>query len=445
MLNRLVVLAWLIISLLNIGHGHAGIKEDYEQAHKIYLAAGACMAAYSNRYGQLTNKYLERENWHIEKFEQAGNTVDSRFLLARKQCNNGQQVILAFVGTENEKDMKANLKVEKVYFAGSNLEEFAANADKYGIPSTEPKVHRGFHDFVQNALTAKGQDVDGTTKYLAEMLLADKEGKVLLVGHSRGGAAATLAGARLISMGVRPEQIEIITFGAPAVGNEAFAGRFEPVLNLTRVVLSGDPVTGILQTLVGGYKQFGRGLTWAAPSTTDFPHEMSAYADVAIKKYYDARERAVQAGLVQLPTSTPEAGGSGGKVYVAPLINNLPGYLAEEFRYIREILFDEYRQILPDYSFAADSDSGGLRQQAREAGCKWLIIPEVSGYRMKQERNVYNIAIFQAVYDVNSGDIVKGAGFSTGTYNLTPVEAFIHVTKGMTYDWLIKGIRQRNF
>lgn len=190
--------------------------------------------------------------------------------------------------------------------------------------------------------------------------------------------------------------------------------------------------------MVGGYKHFGRELTWESPATTDFLHDMTAYADVAIKKYYDARERAVQAGLIQLPSSTPGSGGSEGKVYVAPLINNLPVYLAKEFRYIKEILFDEYRQTLPDYYFAADSDFSRLRQHASKAGCKWLIIPEVTGYRMKQERNVYNIAIFQAVYDVNTGDIVKAAGFSTGTYNLTPVEAFIHVTKGMTYDWLMK-------
>ena len=72
---RLVVLACLIISLLSMGQCHAGIKEEYEQAHKIYLAAGACMAAYSDRYGQLTNKYLERENWQIERFEQAGNIL----------------------------------------------------------------------------------------------------------------------------------------------------------------------------------------------------------------------------------------------------------------------------------------------------------------------------------------------------------------------------------
>ena len=365
--------------------------------------------------------------------------MDSRFLLAIKQWNNGQQVyILAFVGTENEKDMKANLKVEKAYFAGSNLEEFAANADKHEIPPTEPKVHRGFHEFVQNALTAKGQDVDGKAKYLTEMLLADKERKVLLVGHSRGGAAAILTGARLISMGVRPEQIEIITFGAPAVGNEAFAGRFEPVLNLTRVVLFGDPVTGVLQTMVGGYKQFGHQLTWESPATVNFPHEMTAYADVAIKNYYNERERAVQAGLIRLPSTKAGLGESKGKVCVAPLINNLPDYLAKEFPYLREIFFDEYREILPEYVFAGDSDVGRLRKKAREAGCKWLIVSEVSGYRLKEERNAYNISLFQAVYDVNTGAIIKATDFSTGTYNLTPVEAFIHITKDMSYDWLVK-------
>ena len=123
--------------------------------------------------------------------------------------------ILAFAGTESVIGMRANLLVDKVYFAGGNLDEFAVYAAKQDVPTAEPKVHRGFHEFVQAGLTVKVQDDDGDSKTLAEMLLANKERKVYLVGHSRGGAAATLSGARLISMGVNPEQIEIITFGAP--------------------------------------------------------------------------------------------------------------------------------------------------------------------------------------------------------------------------------------
>jgi hypothetical protein len=334
--------------------------------------------------------------------------------------------------------MKANFKVEKVYFAGSTLEEFAAAAAEQGVSSSEPKVHRGFHEFVQTGLAAVTKGADGDTDGIVEMLLKNRDRKIYIVGHSRGGAAAVIAGARLISMGVKPEQVEIITFGAPVVGNAAFATRYEPILNLTRVVVSGDQVTGVLQTLVSDYKQFGREVLWDMAAGVENPHEMTGYADIAIKQYYDKREQARKAGYIQLATSRTVTGASKGVVFVLPLKNSLPEYLSKDFWYIQQALYDEYRHILPEFVFAPEPVSSRLLRKAADAGCRWVIVPEVSGYRLKDERNAYCISLLQVVYDVASGEIVKAAGFSTGTFNLTPLEAFIHISKGMTYDWLLQ-------
>jgi hypothetical protein len=436
-MRHLIITVCFLIALMSQGLVQAGAKEDYDQAYKIYIAAGACMSAYSDRYGQMANKYLEQEGWHVDHYEKIGNSVDARFLLAKKMSDQGQPMfVLAFVGTENIKDMQANLKWDKVYFGGTNLEEFADNAARQGVPNSEPKVHRGFHEFVQAGLAVKTQLDDGEPKNLAEILSTNQERKIYLVGHSRGGAAATLAAARLISMGVKPEQIEIINFGAPAVGNAAFAARFEPVLNLTRIVISGDPVTGVLQALVGGYKQFGREIMWDNP-VSDQPHDMADYADLALKRYYDARLKAVQAGIISLPTKAA-AGAGGGRVYVAPLKNSLQGPQAKEFWYFEQALQDEFRRVLPEYVFADHSAVDNSLKRAALAGCKWLVVPEVSGYQMKDERNVYFISLLQTVYDVKTGDIVKTGLFSTGTYSMTPLEAFVHVCKGINYDWLKK-------
>ncbi|MDR3588899.1 MAG: DUF2974 domain-containing protein [Negativicutes bacterium] len=435
-MKRLIMTVCFLLVFVPQGLGHAGAKEDYEQAYKIYVAAGACMSAYSDRYGQLANKYLEQEGWRLDHYEKAGGSVDARFLLASKVSDLGQPMfVLAFVGTENVKDMQANLKWDKVYFAGTNLEEFAENAAKPLVPATEPKVHRGFHEFVQAGLTVKTQDADGESHYLSEILAANQDRKIYLVGHSRGGAAATLAGARLVSMGVKPEQIEIITFGAPAIGNAAFAARFEPVLNLTRIVISGDPVTGVLQTLVGGYKQFGREILWE--STSDQAHDITEYADLAMKHYYDARFQAEKAGIIR-PADKAADGAGGGRTFIAPLKNSLQGPQAKEFWYIEQALKDEYRRVIPRYVFADGSAANHLLKRAAQAGCKWLVVPEVGGYQLKDERNVYFISLMQTVYDVTTGEIVKTELFSTGTYSLTPLEAFIHVSKGMDYDWLTK-------
>lgn len=435
---------WLIATVLCLalcvfpGLGYAGVKEDYEQGQKIFIAAGACFAAYSDRYGQLANKYLEQAGWQIDHYEKIGNSVDSRFLLATKSAGQGQPVfVLAFVGTENAKDMQANLETDKVYFAGANLDDFSGNAGKQEVPSSEPKVHRGFHEFVQAGLGVKVRDVDGDLKYVSELLLANKNKRIYLVGHSRGGAAATLAGARLVSMGVSPEQIEIITFGAPAVGNAAFAAQFGPVLNLTRVVIFGDPVTGVLQTLVGGYKQFGREVLWDDP-VFNHPHDITEYTDLAIKRYYDARQQAEKSGIIPPRPDKGTSGANAGRVYIAPLKNSLRGRQTGEFPYIEQALRDEYRRVVPGYIFGDGADVDHLFKRAAQSGCKWLIVPEVSSYQMKDEQNVYYISLMQTIYDVTSRKVIKTGIFSTGTYNFTLLEAFIHACKDMNYDWLIK-------
>ena len=279
-MGRLIVLVsniMLVIWFCMPVTGYAGVKEEYQEAYKTYVAAAACLAAYSDRIGKLSYEYLEQEGWEIQPYIQTGTKVDARFLLAKKTIANSSQpmYLLAVVGTETIKDIKTDLRVDKVYFAGHTLEEFERDAQRE-MPDTFPKVHRGFNQYVQAALTAQTKETeDAPSKLLSELLLDNKERKVYLVGHSLGGAAATLGGARLLSMGVQPKQIEVITFGAPAVGNEAFSRQVEPLLPLTRVVTSGDPVTGVLQKLVGGYQQFGREIRWEQSDTNeDQPHQM---------------------------------------------------------------------------------------------------------------------------------------------------------------------------
>lgn len=428
-MKRRIILLIIPIMLLMSVAVYAEPKEDYEQAYKLYMAAGACMAAYSDRYGDLANRYLEQDGWIIDHYDQTHGNANIRFLLAKKQLQNREAYILAIVGTENIKDIKLDLKVDKVYFGGANLDEFEINAAKNDVPATEPKVHRGFHQFVQAGLTTKTMDDDGQAKYLTDILLAHNERKIYLVGHSLGGAAATLTGARLISMGVKPEQIEIITFGAPAVGNAAFAAKVSSMLNLTRVVISGDPVTGLLQSLVGGYKQFGREAEWDMPANTYQPHSMTEYVDLVIKNYYDKRNLAEQAAVIPQPVTVA---GAGMRTYVAPLKNNLPAALAGEYRYMQQALWDEYRKMLPGYVLSAEPDTtGNLLKKAAAAGCERLIIPEASGYILKQERNVYYISLNQIVYDIASGSVATMADFSMATYEVTPLEALIADFRGM--------------
>ncbi|HEY3423185.1 MAG TPA: lipase family protein [Negativicutes bacterium] len=430
-MKRFFVLLCTIVLLYTPVTGSAGPKEDYEEAYKLYIAAGASVAAYNGRIGELAGRYLEQDGWQIDHYVQPQGHSGARFLVAKKLGNDTPVYVLAIVGTENNGDIKTDLKVDKVYFAGSNADEFAANAAKKAVLGSEPKVHRGFYEFVQAGPSAILRNAHHAPLSLTELLRANNNSKLYLTGHSLGGAAATLAGARLISTGIRPEQIEVITFGAPAVGNAAFAAKFEPTLHLTRVVNSGDPVTGALQTLVGGYKQFGREIKWNPPGTVGDPHNLSGYVDSAIKNYYDKRHLAVQAGM-ELPTPTAAKQANLGRVYIVPIQNNLLVGLTADFWYMHEALEDEYRQTLPDYVTTDGSAAAAWREAAVASGCRWAISAEVSAMRVKQEKNTYYITVNQTVYDVATGAVADTATFSTGTYNLTPLEAFIHSLKGMS-------------
>jgi len=431
-MKKLVIFLLSFMLLWSPFLAYAGPIEEYEEAYKLYITVGASVAAYNGRIGELVNHYLEQDGWQIDHYIQPQGHTGARFLVAKKDLSNNTPLyVLAIVGTETNGDRKTDLKFDKVYFAGSNAEEFAANAAKKDVPSTEPKVHRGFYEFVQSGPSAILRNSHHAPLSLTKLLMADNSSKLYLTGHSLGGAAATLLGARLISMGIHPEQIEVITFGAPAVGNAAFAAKFEPTLHLTRVVNSGDPVTGVLQTLVGGYKQFGREIKWPTPDTIDEPHQLIGYVDSVLKNYYKKRSQAIAAGM-ELPTPAAAKQANHGRVYIFPLQNNLPTSLTTDFWYMHEALDDEYRQTLPDSVTADGPAVAAWREAATASGCRWAIVSEVSAVRIKQEKNIYYIILNQTVYDVATSAIVGTATFSTGTYNLTPLEAFIHVFKGMS-------------
>lgn len=432
-MKRFFLAFYMLLLLFMPLASYADPQEDYEEAYQLYITAGASVAAYHDRIGKIVTHYLEQDGWIIDHYVQAEGHSGARFLIAQKtNSTGGITYIVATVGTETTQDMKLDLKVDKVYFAGTNLDEFAVNAAKKGFSDNEPKVHRGFYEFVQTGPAATLRNSNASALSLLDLLKADDKNQLYLTGHSLGGAAATLSGARLLSMGINPDQIRVITFGAPAVGNAAFAAAYEPTLHLTRVINSGDPVTGALQTLVGGYKQFGREIHWKIPPTIGDPHKMTSYIDAAIKNYYDKRRQAINAGIHPYDP-TIKYHDIYNNSYIAPLQNKLPDALQADFPYMQEALWDEYHQTQPPQDTTGEKSFKDWQYQAAAANRHWIIVPEVSAVRLKQEKNTYYITLTQTVYETTTADTVDTATFSTATYNLTPLESFIHVFKDVNF------------
>jgi surfactin synthase thioesterase subunit len=437
---------FIVFCLLLPAAVHASTLTDYEESRKIYLAATACMAIYSDRVGGFALDALHQDGWQVESYVKTSSKVNARFLLASKVQTDGNQPVymLAMAGTETFKDVLTNLLVSKVYFAGRTPEEFAANAERKDMPDTAPKVHKGYNQFVQIALTAEGQkNTDSAKRKLTEILLDQPAGKLYLVGHSMGGATATVAAARLVSMGVQPEQLEIITFGAPAVGNEAFRKEFEPVLHLTRIVTSGDPIIEVLRDLVGSYKQFGQEISWdVSTNALVMPHAMAMYLDTATKHYYWNRHQAMEAGTipVSVDQTIPDDGVS--RVYVAPIKNHLSKGLQAEFFYMKEALQDEYRRTFPGYVIDTAQESGDVFKKAAAAGCQWVLATEIQDHKIKNLESGYYMTLEQSVYRVDTGNIVSVASYGRTTRTTTPLQALIHDGTNLSrdsHDWLISA------
>jgi predicted lipase len=142
-----------------------------------------------------------------------------------EEAHAGEFVIL-FPGSVGAKDWLTNARVA--------LETW--DADEFA------KVHRGF----ARAFWSVKTDIFRAVQHADRLIIA---------GHSLGGALATLCADALVSFGHAEEIHRVITFGSPRVGNPGFAANYNTALDTKtqRVVNAGDPVPHI-PWLLGRYR-----------------------------------------------------------------------------------------------------------------------------------------------------------------------------------------------
>lgn len=151
-------------------------------------------------------------------------------------------------GVYVDKDIES--KTVYVAFAGSDSKvdwirtNFDVESETYGVEcgqsaSSTPMVHKGF-------LKAwKSIEEPVWDKISRVMLRLGGSGKVVVCGHSLGGAMATIAGVDLYC-NVEPryqKSFSIVTFGSPRVGNTVFKDLFDSLIpRSVRVVTVYDPI-----------------------------------------------------------------------------------------------------------------------------------------------------------------------------------------------------------
>jgi len=128
--------------------------------------------------------------------------------------NNGEQVVIGF-----------NIDYDTTFvgFRGStNIQNWIDNLHVSQIQpydDTSISVEKGFYNLFMNLKNDIIKEInDVSTKY--------KTNKLLITGHSLGGALSTLLAFDLLYVQNSNMAIQLITFGSPRVGNEDFVSTF---------------------------------------------------------------------------------------------------------------------------------------------------------------------------------------------------------------------------
>jgi len=418
--RKLVLLPLLF--LLFFGRVEA---REIDRAELNLATALISMSSYSAELNMLAREWLADLGWQIDIHEYATALADGRVHILARQFPDGEQIyVLAFPGTERKQDAIVDLRVTRVPFGGTTPAEFNAVAAAVENKSgANPLVHKGFHDYTQAALfSEKLPDFGNMTlgEVIARDLRTHPAYTLYLTGHSLGGAAATLAAARLSDMGVSPQQLRVITFGAPAVGNTAFARAYENRMQLTRITMEGDPVKAALQSLSGSYAQFGEKVVWSS-HLERFPHDMTLYLDEALRHYY--QERQGDENGPSLISGTAEQ--AKGPVYVAPLQFDLGDMLLDDKPYMQQVVQGILRASYQPLVFGKEGEDPFLT--ARQQGAKFILVERFRGKRIKNEQANFRLVLEEEIYD-GQGNLLTFQSYSMTASTLTPLEAVGYLT-----------------
>ena len=396
------------------------------------LSSLVAMASYSDELSLLAREWLAETGWEFQSQTTATSLAQGRYHLVTKEMPDGHRaVLLAFPGTENAKDAKVDLRTRSVPFGGSSVEEFRDVAQQDRHATSYPLVHKGFDDYTMTALFHKPVDLAGSGacetmgEHLAQELRAHPTEVLYLTGHSLGGAAAILTAARLSDMGVRPEQLRVITFGSPAVGNVAFARYYEKRMQLTRIVMDGDPVAAALQSLGTRYVQFGERVVWKQDrSSARFEHAMVVYLDRALRLYFSEDE----VGDGNMLESRPLAA-RGGIFVAVPQLDLDPLVAGDDTADIR-ILQGAWQARYAPCTVQSDGQRGAdmdvLIAEARAAQCRYAVRQHVSVKRSRDEADTVRIVLETSVYDAQ-GTFITVVSKSTTDRRMTPLEAVAYL------------------
>jgi len=412
----------------------AGSKEEKIQSATVqfYCAMGD-MLAYNSQLNEVIRNVISDFGYETVSFTNQNTKAATNFVMFKSKEPDeftGRKIyILSVPGTEKMKDVEVDLRFGKVLFGGETPAQFDEYAQQKQTYSNQPLVHRGFNDYTQTAFFTPGPDGALGADKIREFA-DDSDEHLIITGHSLGGAVAVLLGTRLQCMGIPPENLEVVTFGAPAVGNQAFADVYGAKLKYTRYTMSGDPVQGMLQMLKSGYVQTGEEIKCKRNANSHrFSHNMSEYLDYSIRNYLDVLQQEGIPYNVYVDTSGVKDGFSlstkqvKDRVYLTPAVINLPDDLLNDADYmgcLTELLSTHgFKEIVK----GGETDPTSQIKEAQKYGCDRMSHVNIDAKLIK--KNVYQISVNEEITDVY-GNILSTQTCGTTTDNISPLEAVFY-------------------
>lgn len=427
--------------------GTAPVYQETAVSHPTleYLCSMISLASYSDRIGLVARETLADGGWVLQPYREDTEKVAAKYYFMKNDTlPRGVRYLVSVTGTSDLKDIKADLAIRKVPFSGHTPEEFQKEMNRAKMNHTEPLAHSGFANYTQTAFFTAHENEKSFGEEMRELLAEDPGAKLCITGHSLGGAVAVLFAARLMDMGVPAKQLAVVTFGAPAVGNRAFADAYSD-MRVDRIAMASDPVHAVLQSVDTSYVQFGNLHRWNRPRGSErFGHDMTGYVDVALRRYYDnvtekrrLMERFQEDGVpyegdaMRSRTSFEENGEKPKVLLFADYA--LEDAIAADLPYMRLAAFDILDRETDGLMAArtlfsalpGENKVAEAIRQAKDMGCRYVLIQNYKSERIKDKRTGYKISLEEALYDTKGNPLVI-QGFTTNTDAMTPILAALY-------------------
>lgn len=372
-----IILALLLI-LSNFAVTSAA---ELEPERERFICALSSAAAYQGEVGELAKSFFEARNWKLDKFENPSKKINVKIHFMSKTDLDGEVKKVFFItGTEDLKDVGIDIKVKPVPLD---------DADQNIL------VHSGFKSYADAALS------DGILNFVTEYINNHPQEKIYLTGHSLGGAIAMMIAVRLVDAGANMENVKVVTFGAPAIGNKNFAEKYKDKIHLTRAVMDSDIVDVSLN--IFGYTHFGEVVDYKqVESSTQYSHAMSLYLDCAMRKFYDAGLKIDSQEKIKTP------------VYIAPIKIVRKSFKPVDESYVKEVLIDGYAARFANVTFGTpnfveikkDADfSYSVKEYleaAKSAGSKFIIVPLIHTKPVRDaKQNTTRVLVEEIIFDSN--------------------------------------------